>query len=557
MKKLLTIVLVLGWTALASAFTYENNPASMTLGAYTGGNTFANISVIGSAYIKETGAGAARISLYHDGSTAHIQTATGSVKIDPALNLLVGSEGTPSLNWGDGDTGIYEYSDDAIGFSFAGSRRWLMFSTGIFYEVGTGPGLYGRSASATIPTITPLRGYADQGFGGGNGFISTIVNDMEALHIDETGNHIMSSNLVAASGNEAALSLNYVVNKAAGNDTGLKINQTDSASPGTSLLADFQVGGVSKAKINNAGGVYGTDLYAGTTTTYGSNQMYTTSGGYILANGADTIQEKVFEFNSYAAGELIKSSGSQAFVSLAPIYNQTGTTANTDLLINRDESLGVGSGTQLLIDAQVGGASKFKVANTGAMTSGLAGSSATYTLSAPSSLTIGSPTIGFSNSAASWAALLTSIELGLRGGRAIGFSPDNSASQVGLDYASAGVIKVTDGSSGIGALEIGNVEVKGAPTFSGWSSIGADYSVDTDVFFIECDATLGNISTTLPPIASVTRGHMIEVKLTSATNGCYIDGNGAETIDGVAGKDITTQWNALSLIAAAAQWFIK
>ena len=50
---------------------------------------------------------------------------------------------------------------------------------------------------------------------------------------------------------------------------------------------------------------------------------------------------------------------------------------------------------------------------------------------------------------------------------------------------------------------------------------------------------------------------MVEVKLTSATNGCYIDASGAETIDGVAGKEITTQWNTLSLIAGAVQWFIK
>ena len=64
-----------------------------------------------------------------------------------------------------------------------------------------------------------------------------------------------------ATGNEVALNIAYQVNKAtSGNDTGLVINQTDTASPGTSLLADFQVASVSKFSVSNAIGFYiGTD----------------------------------------------------------------------------------------------------------------------------------------------------------------------------------------------------------------------------------------------------------------------------------------------------------
>ena len=98
--------------------------------------------------------------------------------------------------------------------------------------------------------------------------------------------------------------------------------------------------------------------------------------------------------------------------------------------------------------------------------------------------------------------------------------------------------------------------VDGSITFSGFTSISADYIVDTDIFFIECDAALGNISTTLPPVADKL-GRLIEMKLTSATNGCYFDGNGAETIDGVSGKSITTQYNLISLIAGATEWLIR
>lgn len=59
------------------------------------------------------------------------------------------------------------------------------------------------------------------------------------------------------------------------------------------------------------------------------------------------------------------TSGTMGFVTITPTYNQSsGTAANTDLLINRTQTA-VGSGAQLLIDAQVGGSSKFAVNNSG------------------------------------------------------------------------------------------------------------------------------------------------------------------------------------------------
>ena len=68
---------------------------------------------------------------------------------------------------------------------------------------------------------------------------------------------ILPITLNHASNNEVALTLDYTTNKAAGDDTGLVINQTDTASPGTSLLADFQVGGTSKFSVDNSGVVSG------------------------------------------------------------------------------------------------------------------------------------------------------------------------------------------------------------------------------------------------------------------------------------------------------------
>jgi len=61
------------------------------------------------------------------------------------------------------------------------------------------------------------------------------------------------------------------------------------------------------------------------------------------------------------------TSGTNIGLSLTPTYNQaSGTAANTDLLINRTETA-VGSGTQNLIQGQVGGVDKFVLSNSGAV----------------------------------------------------------------------------------------------------------------------------------------------------------------------------------------------
>jgi hypothetical protein len=59
------------------------------------------------------------------------------------------------------------------------------------------------------------------------------------------------------------------------------------------------------------------------------------------------------------------ASGSTYVLRITPTYNQaSGTAANTDLLINRTETA-VGSGTQYLIQAQVGGSDRFVVTSAG------------------------------------------------------------------------------------------------------------------------------------------------------------------------------------------------
>lgn len=72
-------------------------------------------------------------------------------------------------------------------------------------------------------------------------------------------------------------------------------------------------------------------------------------------------------FVSLAEASSTATTGQIYGLAIVPTYNQaSGDAANTDLRINRTETA-IGSGTQRLIDAQVGGSSRFNVSNLGVM----------------------------------------------------------------------------------------------------------------------------------------------------------------------------------------------
>lgn len=126
----------------------------------------------------------------------------------------------------------------------------------------------------------------------------------------------------------------------------------------TGAYAQFRVG-VSSSSMNAAEfnfyylggpGSYGNQLRFGM---YGNASIMTYDGyGQVrLANST--------AFNTAAA--------TLYGVSIVPGINQTGTAGYTALLINPTETT-TGSGTKLLLDAQVGGTSKFKIDSTGLVT---------------------------------------------------------------------------------------------------------------------------------------------------------------------------------------------
>lgn len=89
------------------------------------------------------------------------------------------------------------------------------------------------------------------------------------------------STLNAATGNEVAFTIAYTVNKAtSGNDTGLLIAMTDTASPGTSLPLNITVDGSSKFSVTSSGTV---TIAAGLTVTSGN--VITSASGVLGWSG--------------------------------------------------------------------------------------------------------------------------------------------------------------------------------------------------------------------------------------------------------------------------------
>lgn len=213
----------------------------------------------------------------------------------------------------------------------------------------------------------------------------------------------------ASSGNQTALGIDPTVNQSStAGYTALLVNPTETATgSGTKLLADFQVGGTSKTRIDNTGSHYlsngasiidfnttdettnyeramhywNSNVYTIATQTGGSGssrQLQITANNVSLTlrpGGASGVG--LYQFNSgtsvsgghgvRATGTFSANSSLNVAFSVEPTMNQSSTAGYTGLLVNVTETA-TGSGSKLLADFQVGGTSKFKISNTGKIT---------------------------------------------------------------------------------------------------------------------------------------------------------------------------------------------
>ena len=211
----------------------------------TGTNTFASLTVTGTATINTLvidGAAVGNIQLNdhwlsNDGGDEGIRVSdTGEVSINQApvigsaLNLpLVNDAATPTLSFGDGDTGFYESDDDTLRLSVGGTLEWSFTNTYLGNESNTKSALLDETPTATVPNIVPTRSDADTGIGSNAADqLSLIAGAKEMLRlVEDTVSYVqMASN---------DMWLTWTDNATTGTINAMKVNASDEVEFGTAI----------------------------------------------------------------------------------------------------------------------------------------------------------------------------------------------------------------------------------------------------------------------------------------------------------------------------------
>lgn len=121
---------------------------------------------------------------------------------DPQFILpLVNAPTTPTLAFGDGDSGFFQPIDDNIQVSLVGVARFFWELDAFNAANGTGPAMFNEASSSTNPVLIPRRNDPDTGIGssGGDG-LSLIAGGVEIARALSTTEEQFA---VARSGNSA------------------------------------------------------------------------------------------------------------------------------------------------------------------------------------------------------------------------------------------------------------------------------------------------------------------------------------------------------------------
>lgn len=84
----------------------------------------------------------------------------------------------------------------------------------------------------------------------------------------------------------------------------------------------------------------------------------------------------------------------------------------------------------------------------------------------------------------------------------------------------------------------------------------ASYTATGAETVILCDATSGNVTISLPALASSAYRKYHVKKIDVSANTCIIDGSGSETIDGSTTFTISVQYRSIQVVNGTSGWFI-
>jgi hypothetical protein len=97
---------------------------------------------------------------------------------------------TPTIRFGDGDSGFYESADDVLRIAIGGVATWYITggATGILGSSGTSyPALLNKASTATVPNLLPRANVTTTGIGAASDTsVSIIANSLEGLRVAES-----------------------------------------------------------------------------------------------------------------------------------------------------------------------------------------------------------------------------------------------------------------------------------------------------------------------------------------------------------------------------------
>jgi hypothetical protein len=140
----------------------------------------------------------------NQGGTSKKQTRAQIHALESGEHLVlpqVGEPATPTLAFGNGNTGFYEESDDTIGISCGGAIRWRADATWFAGSPSDGAALVRSGVSATVPSLLPDKGDPNTGIGtAAADQLSLIAGGFELLRLADTApNATLTATVDAAS----------------------------------------------------------------------------------------------------------------------------------------------------------------------------------------------------------------------------------------------------------------------------------------------------------------------------------------------------------------------
>lgn len=122
---------------------------------------------------------------------------TDQIIVGPAG--IIGAAATPSLAFGDGDTGLFESIDDTLGFAALGVHRFSLLLNSFQGFVAASGAIFNEGATATNPTLIPRRESASTGIGSSAANVLSLVsNGVETISLSSTAINVKQPMTVAA-----------------------------------------------------------------------------------------------------------------------------------------------------------------------------------------------------------------------------------------------------------------------------------------------------------------------------------------------------------------------